>query len=123
MATLDDILTTQKNGVVAINNLNQTNSYLGGRITSATVAAASGSTLIVTGSGRLINYSITIKGSAAGFVYNAISTNTTAPENALIATTATQEVGVYSAGLHFSNGLVVSPGTGQSINVTYSLDL
>ena len=123
MATLDDILTTQKNGVVAINNLNQTNAYLGGRLTSATIPAASGATLIITGSGRLINYSITVKGSAAGFIYNANSTNTSAAANALVATTATQEVGVYSAGLHFSNGLVVTPGTGQSINVTYSLDI
>lgn len=122
MATLDDILTTQKNGVVAINNLNQTNAYLGGRVTSATIAAASGSTLIVTGSGRLVNYSITVKGSAAGTIYNAISTTTAAAANALVATTATQEVGVVQCGLHFSSGLVVTPGTGQSLNVTYSLD-
>ena len=122
MATLDDILTTQKNGVVAINNLNQTNAYLGGRVTSATIDAATGATLIVTGSGRLVNYSITVKGTGAGTIYNAISTTTAAAANALVATTATQEVGVYSAGLHFSNGLVVSPGTGQSLNITYSLD-
>lgn len=123
MATLDDILTTQKNGVVAINNLNQTNAYLGGRVTSATIPATSGATLIVTGSGRLINYSITVQGSASGVIYNAISTSTTTPANALVATTATQNVGVYTAGLHFSGGLVVVPGTGQSINVTYSLDI
>jgi S-adenosylhomocysteine hydrolase len=122
VATLDDILTTQKNGVVAINNFNQTSAYLGGRITSATIPAASGATLIVTGAGRLVNYSITVKGSAAGFIYNASSTNTAAAANALIATTATQEVGVYSVGLHFANGLVVTPGTGQSLNVTYSID-
>ena len=122
MATLDDILTTQKNGVVAINNLNQTNAYLGGRVTSSTIAAASGATLIVTGTGRLINYSITVKGTCAGTIYNAISAGTALASNALVATTATQEVGVYSAGLHFSNGLIVTPGTGQSLNVTYSLD-
>jgi hypothetical protein len=119
VATLDDILTTQKNGVVAINNINQTSAYLGGRITSATVTA---STLIFTGAGRLVNYSITVKGSAAGIIYNAPTTAAAAAANALVATTATQEVGVYSAGLHFSNGLVVVPGTGQSINVTYSPD-
>lgn len=122
MATLDDILTTQKNGVIAINNLNQTTAYIGGRVTSATIAAASGTTLIVTGSGRLVNYSITVKGSGAGTIYNALSTTSAAASNALLTTTATQEVGVYSAGLHFSNGLVVTPGTGQSLNVTYSID-
>lgn len=122
MATLDDILTTQKNGVVAINNLNQTNAYLGGRVTSSTIAAASGSTLVITGSGRLINYSITIKGTGAGFIYNASSTSTAGATNALVATTATQEVGVVPCGVHFSSGLVVTPGTGQSLNVTYSID-
>lgn len=122
MATLDDILTTQKNGVVAINNLNQTNAYLGGRVTSATIAAASGATLVVAGTGRLVNYSITVKGSAAGTIYNASATTSTAASNALVVTTAAQEVGVVQCGLHFSNGLVVTPGTGQSLNVTYSID-
>lgn len=119
MATLDDILTTQKNGVVAINNINQTSAYLGGRLTSATVTT---STLIFTGAGRLVNYSITVKGTGAGTIYNASTTGTTAAGNALVVTTATQEVGVYQVGVHFTNGLVVSPGTGQSINVTYSPD-
>lgn len=122
MANLDDILTTQKNGVVAINTLNQINAYLGGRLTSATISSTSGTVLIVTGSGRLVNYSITVKGSTAGVIYNAISATNSNASNALVATTATQEVGVYSCGLHFSNGLVVTPGTGQSLNITYSLD-
>lgn len=122
MATLDDILTTQKNGVVAINNLNQTNAYLGGRVTSSVVAAAAGATLVVAGAGRLINYSITVKGTGAGTIYNAAATTGTAASNALVVTTATQEVGVVQCGLHFSNGLVVTPGTGQSLNVTYSID-
>jgi hypothetical protein len=31
-------------------------------------------------------------------------------------------VGTYAVGAKFTHGLVVAPGTGQSINVTYSLD-
>lgn len=119
MATLDDLLTTQKNGVIAINNLNQTYAYLGGKTTSATLTA---STLVFSGPGRLVSYSITVKGSAAGTIYNSPTTGGVSASNALIVTTATQEVGVYQVGVHFSNGLVVSPGTGQSINITYSPD-
>lgn len=117
MATLDDILTTQKNGVIAINNLNQTNSYLNGKITSATVSAL---TLIYPGAGRLVNFSIVVAGSANGTINNAQTTGTISASNALVATP--NVIGVYACGIHFSNGLVIDPGTGQSVNVTYSVD-
>lgn len=119
MANLDDILTTQKNGVIAINNINQISYYLGGRVTSQTVNS---DTVIAISSGRIVSYSITEKGSTAGKIYNSATVANASTSNQLLSTTATQEVGVYTAGLVFTNGLVVSPGTGQYINVTYSLD-
>jgi len=121
MANLDDILTTQKNGVVAINTINQVNYYLAGRITSATIPAAS-SVVVATGSGRIINYSVTVSGSTAGSIYNAAAVANILPSNTLLTTTSNQEVGVYPVGLVFSSGLIVVTGTGQSLNVTYSLD-
>ena len=117
MATLDDILTTQKNGVIAINALNQTTAYLGGRITSATVTAQ---TLVIAGAGQLVSFSVTVAGTASGTINNAQTTALSAASNAMVATPTT--IGVYQCGCHFSNGLVISPGTGQSINVTYSMD-
>ena len=48
MASLDDILTAQKNGVVAINSVAQSNLRSEGNATSATVTA---NTLVVTGNG------------------------------------------------------------------------
>lgn len=125
MATLDDILTTQKNGVIAINNLNQTmqkvsddlqsieakTQYLAGKTTSAVVVG--GSPLTISGSGWLANFSVVVAGSAAGTV----SSNTT---STLAATPTT--IGVYPCGQKFTTNLVVSPGTGQSVVVTYSLD-
>ena len=119
MATIDDLVTVQKNGVIGINNIAQTLAYINGKITSTTVSST---TLIVTGAGRIVSYSITVKGSTAGTIYNATDILVTPATGALVVTTAAQEVGVYPVGLHFSNGLVVMPGTGQSINVTYSLD-
>ena len=113
-ASLDDILTAQKNGVVAINNLAQNTVRALGTQTSLTVTAT---TVIFTGSGYLVNFSVVVAGSAAGTIYDANSTSVTAPD-ALCVTPTT--VGVYRSGQVFSNGLVVVPGTGQSINVTYS---
>lgn len=156
MATLDDILTTQKNGVIAINNLSQTTStglinpttsvaylstvatnlatiasnitsassavvtkiaYLAGTTTSATVTAQ---TLIIAGAGRLVSFSVIIAGTAAGTINNSATTGAVAAGNALVAVPTT--IGSYQVGQHFSAGLVITPGAGQSINLTYSLD-
>lgn len=117
MASLDDILTTQKNGVVGINGLNQVFRRAQGSNTSATVTAQ---TLVVSGKGFLVNFSVVVAGSASGTINNAPSTAATGAANALCATPTT--IGVYACGQVFTNGLVITPGTGQSINITYSLD-
>ena len=80
MATLDDILTTQKNGVVAVNNLSQAlnsfyNSYvyLSGENTSGTVTSTTAQT-IATGSGRFVSYTtVASGGSTTGLVYDSVS--------------------------------------------------
>jgi len=113
-ASLDDILTAQKNGVVAINNLAQTTIRSVGTQTSLTVTAA---TVVFTGAGYLVNFSVVVAGSAAGTIYDGNTTSPAAPD-ALCVTPAT--VGVIKTGQVFTSGLVVVPGTGQSINVTYS---
>lgn len=115
MASLDDILTTQKNGVIALNNLFSAISFPNPAFTSATVTAP---TLILTGAGRLLSFAVVVAGSGTGTIHNAgaLAGNTAA--NALVATPAT--IGVYPVSMIFSNGLLIVPGTGQSINVTYS---
>jgi len=114
-ASLSDLLTTQKNGVIALNNLSQSTLRGLGTQTSATVTVP---TLIVTGAGYLVNFSVLVAGSGAGTINNASSTTTAAAANALCAIPAT--VGIVKTGQLFTSGLVIVPGTGQSINVTYS---
>ena len=114
-ASLDDILTTQRNGVIAINGLSQANLRTLGTITSSTVTA---DTLVVSGSGYLVRYSILVAG-VAGTIHNANSIANAAATNALCVSQAT--TGVFSAGMAFTNGLVIKPGAGQSVNVTYSM--
>ena len=115
MASLDDLLTTQKNGVVAINNIFQALAILNPTATSATVTS---STLVIAGRGRLLSFSVVVAGTANGTIYNSGTPTGGSASNALVATPTT--VGVYSANMIFTDGLVISPGTGQSINVTYS---
>lgn len=82
MATLDDILTTQKNGVVAINNLTQTLSsfykeylYTAGTTTSPGYSA---SALITPSAGRLVSINVVANGTASSIFYNYATAITTA---------------------------------------------
>lgn len=194
MATLDDILTTQKNGVVAVNNLSQAltafydkYTYISGQYRSATITTR---TEVARGSGRLISMNVVVAG-AAGGIYDEIVANVTlatgdgskatisftpaidfavgdtvyvtginpagynnAGVNAVSdvvsstsikyinATTTTYvsgglvfnkkaseliivtpaSAGITQIGVPFTKGLVIDPGAGQSVNVTYSLD-
>jgi len=117
MASLDDIVTVQKNGVIAVNNLSQATLREQGTLTSATVTAA---TLIFQGKGRLVNFAVVVAGSTTGGIYNSTSTSPAA-SNQMCAVPTT--VGVYPTGQIFTSGLVIVPGTGQSINVTYSTEV
>lgn len=91
-------------------------------MTSSTIPATAGATLIVSGSGRIVNYSVVVAGSGAGTIYNAPSSTAVLASNALATIPASATVGVTPVGLHFTSGIVLTPGTGQSINVTYSMD-
>jgi len=116
MATLDDILTAQKNGVVAINGVAQSNLRAQGTVTSQTVTA---NTLVITGKGYLVSYTVLATGSANGTINDSNTVAGSSSANALCATDKTA-VGVYKTGLVYTSGLVIKPGSGQSINVTYT---
>lgn len=124
MASLDDILTTQKNGVVAINGLTQAiTRYLGNRTSQAVTT----STLIFAGTGRLVSYSIIVAGTTDGLIYNSASVAGIAAADLLTAVPAPGGsgnapflgLGVIPVGMFFTKGLVVVPGTGQTVAVTY----
>lgn len=120
MASLDDILTTQKNGVVAVNALNQTTINQIGAVTSITIDAP---TVIFIGSGRIVNFSVVAGGTGEGAIYNSTSITGLSPSTptssqlCVIPTTT----GIFAANLLFTSGLAVVPGSGQFVNVTYSI--
>lgn len=115
MASTDDILTTQKNGVTAINGLITSYNKQIGTFTSPVITTE---TVIATTAGRLINFSVVVGGSGAGTISNS---NATGAASSAVLTAIPTNVGIYPAGLFFTNGLVVKPGSGQSVNVTYYL--
>tara|TARA_R110000868_G_scaffold17842_2_gene77882 strand:+ start:1024 stop:1398 length:375 start_codon:yes stop_codon:yes gene_type:complete len=114
MASQDDMLTAQKNGVLATNSVVSVIRRAQGQYTSQTVTSA---TVIALGEGFLVSFAVVVAG-AAGLISN-FNTTSPAAANAMAATPAT--VGIYPAGMVFTSGLVVVPGAGQSVNVTYSL--
>jgi hypothetical protein len=145
MADLNDVVTVQKNGVIAINNLNQTEAvswldtslsppvpYLKtigddlaiiagitskNPITSDTFAVNTA----IAGSGKLISFSVVVPGTASGLIHDAATVGAQSAANAMALTPTTG--GVFIVGeMKFSNGIVIIPGSGQSVNVTYVLD-
>jgi hypothetical protein len=115
-ASLDDILTTQKNAVIALGAIQKA---LNADIAVYTTPVATGSTFVIAGSGRLLRFSVLVAGSAVGFVHNSATPTGAATSNALVACPNT--VGVYEANVAFNAGLVIEPGTGQSLSITYTL--
>lgn len=138
MATLDDILTTQKNGVVAINNLTQTMQaidklyvYFNGDTTSNGFSASG---VITNKPGRLVAVNTIIAGTGNSTFYNYVTTATTAAVGTggvggvatiTYAGTSLFSIGdtVYVAGVAPSgfNGLFTVTGTPATNQITYAL--
>lgn len=120
MASLDDILTTQKNGVVAVNALNQTTINQIGAVTSVSFTNP---TVVFVGSGRVVNCSVISSTGVVGAIYNATATTGLDPATPVTSQlfVIPAETGVFPVNLLFTDGLTVHPGSGNWVNVTYSI--
>jgi len=79
-------------------------------ITTATVVKAS--------NGFVVRVSVIVAGSTVGTVNDAATTGAAAVANEIAAIPNT--VGTYAIEFPFANGLVIVPGTGQTVSVSYS---
>jgi CO dehydrogenase/acetyl-CoA synthase gamma subunit (corrinoid Fe-S protein) len=113
MASLDDILTAAKNIVTALNQLGQTYLSVEGSKMSSDITAP---TVVMEGQGRIAVISVVVGGSATGSVYDATTTTGTANKILTLPTT----VGLAEVNMPVNNGIVVVPGTGQTIAISYS---
>ena len=136
-ASLSDILTTQKNGVVAINGLNQTmaailaeleqiaiNTALATPSFMSPTVAASTTQLIVAGSGRLFAVSIpTHSGSSQIRVYNSATTGGIAANNLIFQSLPSNTSGwvtYYTVNLAYTAGLVIDTDASTTCAVSYT---
>lgn len=108
-----DILTTIKNIVVGINGWATTDLNVAGNQNSCGMTAP---TLVKGSPGRVAVLSVIVAGSGAGTVYDATSLTDTSRPLCKIPTTA----GVTTVNMACSFGIVVAPGSGQTVSVGFS---
>lgn len=113
MASLSDLLTAAQNIVQAINGVAQTYLAVQG---IKNVPDISSAMLAKSSAGRVATVVVTTAGSATGLIYD--STSTTAPTFKVFVIPMT--VGVYVVNMPVGYGIVVAPGAGQVVTVSYS---
>jgi hypothetical protein len=115
MASNDDFLTTLKNIVTAVNSLSNTWQEVNGKTNSGEISTT---TNLSAATSRIATVSVIVAGSTPGTVYDANSIS-----NAVVGTRLfiiPNTVGVTFLNMPIVNGLVVSPGSGQIVTVSYS---
>lgn len=147
-ASLDDILTVQKNGVIAINGLNQTLKTIEADLpcictnlaaivvqltdlagasfpatTSETIAASS-TVLEAAGSGRIFAVSIPVHaGSAQVYIYDSATTGGISAANLIYASlpsNAASFTPYQNVNLAYNNGIVLKTDAGMNFCVAYT---
>ena len=122
MSSLSDILTAAKNIAVALNTAAQTYVKVQGAQRSLTLTPTSpavspaGVHLVSNGQGRLASVSVIVAGSADAMIYD--SNLTTSLTSALAV--VDNVLGVTVINMPYNNGLVVVPGAGMTLVVSYS---
>ena len=133
-ASLDDILTTQKNGVVAINGLRQIisdnlvviagNSWNTYPSTVSNTVAASTTHQEVVGAGKLFSVSIPVHaGSAQVYIYDSATTGGIAATNLIyrsLPSNAASFTPYQDVKLPYVNGLVLKTDAGMNFCVGYT---
>lgn len=126
MANLDDVVTVQKNGVVGLNALTKTlddfRAIYKSVVGSKTYLGAVDNSLVSTNSGRLVNVTICISGANISTLHDAGAVSGASNSNIIASFAASQAVGTYAINVPFSNGLVVKPGSGTTLSITYAED-
>jgi hypothetical protein len=114
-ASTSDVLTAIKNIVTALATAAQNYLNVQGLINAANISTP---TLVSTKAGRICSVSVLTAGSATGLIYDgALLTATTKPIYVIPTSVGTEP---YVVNMPLSFGLLVVPGSGQVVTVSYS---
>ena len=119
-ATLDDILTTQKNGVIGINAIYNTSLFQAGKVNSLEISS---SKVVSQQNGWIAKVSVIVAGTTTGTLYDASSITSGVGVLAAVGNRVaivTNTVGIQTINIPVANGIVFTPGTGMIAVVTYS---
>jgi hypothetical protein len=123
-ASLDDILTVQKNGVIAINGLNQTLRTISNNPTNSSGTVVATTASVVVGKGILFSISIpATSGSNQVLIYDSATVGGIAASNLIygsLPANAANFVSYRDVRIHYEHGLVIVAGTGMSCVVSYT---
>jgi hypothetical protein len=112
-ASTSDILTTLKNIVTALATAAQNFLNVQGIINAANISAP---TIVKSSAGRIATVSILTAGSSPGTIYDATSKTDLSKPLVMLPNT----VGVFTAPMPVSFGILVVPGSGQVLSLGYS---
>ena len=113
--SLTNLLTASQNIVTALNNQAQTSLEIEGLKNLTGITAT---TLVSAVSGRVARVSVTVAGTSAATIYDASSIATST--SARILAVVTNTVGVYVINMPVTYGIVVAPGSGMTVAISYS---
>jgi len=113
--SLTNILTAAQNIVTALNGEAQTTLQIAG---NKNVTGMTAQTVVSINPGRMCSVAVIVAGSASGSIYDASSTATATSARLLV--TIQNTVGVYVINMPVAYGIVVTPGTGMTVAVSYS---
>jgi hypothetical protein len=112
-ASLSDILTAIKNLVTALNAASRTYLEVNGISTAEGLTAP---TVVKTSAGRVASVSVIVAGSAPGTIYDAAALGITTAPICKVPNT----VEIFTVNMPTDSGILVVPGSGQTVTVNWS---
>jgi len=115
--SVSDVLTTLKNLVAALNFAAQSFNNVNGVSTKEAISAP---TVVKTTAGRACSVSVIVAGSSTGMIYDAANLNNTSAPLWVIPAAAASNGEPYVVNMPTDSGIVVAPGTGQTVTLSWS---
>jgi hypothetical protein len=115
--SLSDLLTAAKNLVVALNNAADAYLSVNGK---STLEAITTPTVVKSTAGRIVSVSIITQGSSTGMIYDSNAVGVTTAPLWVIPEAAASGGEPYVINMATNSGILVVPGTGQSVTVNWS---